>query len=77
MYSLQIYSLNSGGTLVHILIYKGVMVCNLVTGCALTHKVDSKTPWVYKANLIEWVRYKARDLIEFEVDKEVINSNVV
>ena len=53
------------------------MVCDLGTKYNLAYKVDSKTPWVYKINLVKWVRYKARDPIEFKAGKESISSNVV
>ena len=43
----------------------------------LVRKVNSKTTWVYRANLVEYVRYKARDPIKFEGGKEPISFDVV
>ena len=74
---LRIYDLNNRGNLVCILVYRGVAVRDLGTGCNLARKVNSKTPWVYRANLVKWVRYKARDLVKFEAGKESIISNIV
>ena len=53
------------------------MVCDLGTKYNLAYKVDSKTPQVYRANLVKWVRYKARDLIEFEGGKESTGFNII
>ena len=77
MYSLRICNLNNRGNLVRILVYRGVMVRDLGTRCALARKVNSKTPQVYRANLVKQVRYKARDPIEFKVGKESVSSNIV
>ena len=77
IYSLRIYDLNNGGNLVRILVYRGVTVCDLGTGYALAYKVDSKTPWVYRVNLVKWVGYKARDPIEFKVGEESVSFNMV
>ena len=60
-----------------ILVYRGITVYDLGTRYTLAHKVDSKTPWVCRANLVKWVRYKARDPIKFKVGEEVISSNMV
>ena len=74
---LRICDLNNGGNLVHILVYKGVVVRDLNTRYNLARKVDSKTPWVCRANLVKWVGYKARDFIKFKAGEESISSNVV
>ena len=74
---MRICGLNNGGNLVCILVYRGVVVCNLVSGCALACKVDFKTPWVYRANLVKWVRYKARDPIKFKAGEEVVSFDMV
>ena len=68
---------NGERVLARILVCRGIAVRSLGTRCALAHKVDSKTPWVYRANLVKWVRYKARDPIKFKVGKESVSSNVV
>ena len=73
IYSLQIYDLNNKGNLVRILVYRGIAVYNLGTGCALAHKVNSKGTWVYGMNLVKYIRYKASDLIKFGKSKEFIN----
>ena len=39
--------------------------------------INSEATWVYRANLVKYVRYKARDPIEFEGGKEPISFNVV
>jgi len=77
IYGLRICDLNNGGNLVCILVYRGIAVYDLGIGCDLARKVDSKTPWVYRANLVKWVGYKARDPIEFKVGKESVSSNMV
>ena len=76
IYSLWIYSLNSRGDLVHILVYRGVVVCNLRVGYILASKVSSKAAQVYKISLVEWVRYKVSDYIKFGAGKEFLNSVV-
>ena len=53
------------------------MVHDLGTRCSLACKVNSKTPWVCKVNLVKQVKYKARDLIKFEGGKESIGFNVI
>ena len=63
--------------MVCILVYKGVAVHDLGIRYDLARKVDSKTPWVYRANLIKWVGYKARDPIEFKAGKKSISFNIV
>ena len=56
--------------MVRILGYRGIMVRNLSTGCTLARKINSKIAWVCRMNLVKYVRYKARDPIEFERSKE-------
>ena len=53
------------------------MVYNLGTRYALAHKINSKTTWAYRANLVKWVRYKARDPIKFKGDKEFTSFNII
>ena len=72
IYGLQICDLNNGGNLVRILVYRGVVVHNLGTGCALARKINSKGTWVYRINLVKQVRYKASDLIKLRRSKEFI-----
>ena len=74
---MRIYDLNNGGNLVRILVYRGIAVHDLGTKYNLARKVNSKTPWVCRVNLVKWVRYKARDPIEFKAGEESISSNVV
>ena len=76
IYGLQIYGLNNGGDLVRILVYRGVVVCNLGVGCILASKVSSKAALVCRTNLVKWVRYKAGDHIKFRTSKEFL-SNIV
>ena len=77
IYSLRIYDLNNRGNLVRILVYRGVTVRDLGTRCALAYKVNSKTPQIYRANLVKQVRYKAKDPIKFKVGEESVSSNMV
>ena len=84
IYNLRICDLNNGGNLVHILVYGGITVRNLgyggiavrnlSTGYALARKINSKTAWVYRTNLVKRVRYKASDYIEFRRSKEFLSS---
>ena len=75
---LRIYNLGSGGrVLACILVYRGITVCDLGTGCALASKVNSKTAWVYRTNLVKRVRYKASDYIKFGRSKEFLNNVVL
>ena len=53
------------------------MVRNLGIRCALARKINSKTTWVCRANLVKWVGYKTRDPIEFERGKESVGFNVI
>ena len=58
-----------------ILVYRGIAVRDLGIGYTLAYKVNSKTPWVYRANLVKYIRYKASNLIKFRKSKEFIYSN--
>ena len=73
MGGLRIYNLNnSGGVLVRILVYRGVVVYNLRVGYILANRVNSKGTWVCRTNLVKYIRYKASDPIKFRRDKEFI-----
>ena len=63
--------------LVRILVYRGITVRNLGTGYTLARKINSKTAWVYRTNLVKWVSYKARDPIKFKGGKEVAGFNII
>ena len=63
--------------MVYILVYRGITVCDLGTKCDLACKVDSKTPWVCRANLVKWVGYKAKNPIKFKAGEESISFNIV
>jgi len=76
--------LNNRRGLVRILVYRGIMVRNLGYGgitvrnlstrYTLAGKINSKTAWVYRTNLVKWVRYKASDPIKFRRSKEFFSS---
>ena len=72
---LRIYDL--GGLRICDLNNRGSSVRSLRVGYILASKVSSKATWVYRTNLVKWVRYKARDPIEFKAGKESAGSNVV
>ena len=84
IYSLRICDLNNRSNLVCILVcggiivrnlgYGGITVRNLSTRCALARKISSKITWVYRTNLVKYIRYKASDLIKFRGSKEFIFS---
>ena len=85
MGGLRIYDLGNGRrVLVHILVYRGITVrnlgyggitvCSLRVGYTLTSEVNSKATWVYRINLVKWVRYKARDPIKFRRSKKSTSS---
>ena len=61
---------------VRILVYGGITVRNLSTGCTLARKINSRTAWVYRTNLVKRVRYKASDYIKFGIRKEFL-SNII
>jgi hypothetical protein len=85
---LQIYSLGGGKVLVYILVYGGItvrilgyggiivrsVVRNLRVGYILASGVNSKAAWVYGADLVKWVRYKASNCIKFRRSKEFFYS---
>ena len=79
IYGLQIYDLwicglNNRGNLVCILVYRGIAVHNLGTKYTLACKINSKGTWVYEIDLVEQVRYKASNPIEFGRSKEFVGS---
>ena len=74
---LRIYGLNNRGSLVRILVYRGVVVCSLRVGYILANKVNSKAAQVYRINLVKQVRYKASDYIKFGTGKEFFNNIVL
>ena len=73
-----VYILVCRGIIVYILGYRGIVVCsvvrNLRVGCILANKVKFKAAWVYRTNLVKWVRYKASDYIKFRRSKEFFSS---
>ena len=78
MGGLQICDLGSSGrVLARILVYRGITVCDLGTRYALASKVNSKTAWVCRTNLVKRVRYKASDYIKFGRSKEFLSSVVL
>ena len=74
---LRICDLNSGGSLVCILVYRSVVVRNLRVGCILANEVKTKAAWVCKTNLVKWVRYKASNYIKFRISKEFLSSIIL
>ena len=80
---MRIYSLNNRRGLVRVLVYGGVtvrnlgyggiVVRNLSTGYTLARKINSKIAWVYRTNLVKYIRYKASDPIKFGRGKEFIS----
>ena len=56
------------------MVYRGVIVYNLRVWCILTNRVNFKAAWVYRTNLVKWVRYKASDYIKFGRSKEFFSS---
>jgi len=75
---LRICDLGSGGrVLARILVYRGIAVYDLGTRCALVSKVNSKTAWVCRTNLVKRVRYKASNYIKFRRSKEFLNSVIL
>jgi len=80
---LRIYNLNNRGNLVRILVYGGIIVRNLGyvgitvrnlgTRYTLARKINSKTAWVCRTNLVKWVRYKASNYIKFGRSKEFLS----
>ena len=62
-----------GGIIVRNLGYRGITVRNLSTRCTLARKINSETAWVYRANLVKYIRFKASDPIEFGRGEEFIS----
>ena len=60
------------------LVYRGIIVrsvvCNLRVGYILASEVSFKAAWVYRADLVKWVRYKASNYIKFRRSKEFFYS---
>jgi len=52
--------------------YGGIVVRNMSTRCTLGSKINSKTAWVCRTNLVKRVRYKASDYIKFRRSKEFL-----
>ena len=69
--------LNNGGSLVRILVYRGVIVYSLRVGYILASKVSPKAAYVYRTNLVKWVRYKDSNYIKFGTSKEFLSSIVL
>ena len=74
---MRICGLNNWGRLVRILVYRGVVVQSLGIGCVLASRVYSKAALVYKMSLVEWVKYKASNYIEFGRGKEFLSFLVL
>ena len=75
IYGLRI--LNNRGSLVRILVYRGIMVHSLRVGYILASKVSPKAACVYGTNLVKWVRYKASNYIKFRTSKEFLSSIIL
>ena len=74
---LWIYNLNNRSILVHILVYKGIVVCNLSIRYTLASKISFKAIGVYRTNLIKQVSYKVKNLIKFKRGKEPAKPDVI
>jgi len=53
--------------------YRGIAVRNLSTRYTLARKINSKTAWVCRTNLVKRVRYKASNYIKFGRSKEFLS----
>ena len=62
-----------GGIIVRNLGYRGIIVRNLSTRYALARKVNSKGSYIYRTNLVKYIRYKASNPIKFKRGKEFIS----
>ena len=62
--------------LVCILSFKSIIVYNLRFKRVLAYKIDFKTTLTRSLNLIKWINYKAKDLIEFKKSKEFNNFDL-
>ena len=60
--------------MVRILGYRGIIVCSLRIGCALACKINFKGIWVYRTNLVKYVRYKASNPIKFGRSREFVSG---
>ena len=60
--------------LVYILGYRGVVVHNSGTRCILASKVTSEAAYVYRINLVKWVKYKTNNFIKFGKSKEFTSN---
>ena len=87
IYSLRICNLGSGRGLVYILVckgilvrnlgYRGITVRNLSTRYTLASKISPKAAYIYRINLVKWVRYKASNYIKFGTSKEFLSSIIL
>ena len=66
-----------GGIIVRNLGYRGIAVRNISTRCTLASKISPKAAYVYRTNLVKWVRYKASNYIKFGTSKEFLSSVVL
>ena len=57
--------------------YRGVIVYSLSIKCILVSKVSPKAAYIYRMNLVKWVRYKASDYIKFKTGKEFLSSAIL
>ena len=57
--------------------YGGIIVRNISTRCALASKISPKAAYVYRTNLVKWVRYKASNYIKFRTSKEFLSSVIL
>ena len=53
--------------------YRGIAVRNLSTRYTLAYKINSKTAWVCRTNLVKYIRFKASDPIKFRRGKKFIS----
>ena len=63
--------------MVRILDYRGIIVRSLRVGYILASKVSPKAAYIYRTNLVKWVRYKASDYIKFGRGKEFLSFLVL
>jgi hypothetical protein len=63
--------------LVRILGYRGVIVRSLRVGYILASKVSPKAAYIYRTNLVKWVRYKASNYIKFRTSKGFLSSIIL
>ena len=64
------------GVLVYILSSRSIMVYNLGFRRAPAYKIDPKATLTRSLNLIKWINYEARDLIEFKRSKRFNNFDL-